>query len=358
MKIAVKIEHGRSAHVSIAAEELAAVYLHLAFPDQRNRTDRYLRRHARAGEEPPSPNRPVHSSAEPPKIPAGEHVAQMGRAGLLAPPSAVVEQGNDRFRLEPARLVVPISDLVANLLRPCFHRDGLGPYRVFCFQGEPLDRKTYFSACYFSPQGPSRGRLELRRTRFDKETDRALAADGEDLAGRGLVWAAALVPLVVDGRPLNPVAIAREDYDLRQILGRDSEAEIQDAYRGWFAEWDARVAQAVQRHRQRGRPFGSFYHSVLASDPDNGVHIYQMEGRLPEIAETLAKDGMRDAGLLDSGGSCAVRPLDRRILEPQLVLPRTAGAVLVFGLDTTLRVPADPSNSWLMHHPTVETRER
>ena len=63
-------------------------------------------------------------------------------------------------------IAVSISDLVANLLRPCFHRDRLGSHRLFYLDEEPIHARTYGCLGTFTREdGPCR--LEFRRVRFD-----------------------------------------------------------------------------------------------------------------------------------------------------------------------------------------------
>jgi hypothetical protein len=327
----------RSAAVRIGRDELLAVHLSFADPGGRNRTGRFMRRHPVGGEVVP-PNRPVRSPDEPPKWSIPVHVAALRRADAIPAPVPVT-RGADRFGEQPVLLAVPMSDLAANLLRPCFHRDGLGGHRIFHFEGEPLAGRPYWCACFFR-EGGGPGRLELRSVHFDAAADCALAAAGGDLTEVGLVWAAAMVPLVIGGRALSPVEIAVEDYDLRQLLGRDAEAAICYAYEGWYDRWADRVAEVLAEHANRGRPFAVFYHSILALDAAGDIHLRQVEGTLPGLATDLAREGMVAAGVLDSGGSCALYdPWLGAYLNHGWYFRESRGAVVVFQLRATQRVP-------------------
>lgn len=332
----------RKAEVNIAASELAAVHFHVATPELRNRTDHYLRRHPLeiSLEQQASPNQPHQTAGAPPKLPIPAHLRQMREAGALPPPGPVQTTSSGSFAVEPTMLAVPISDLAANLLRPCFHRDGLGPYRLFHFQGEPIDARTYLCACFF--EGAGSGRLELRRLRFNAAADRAVDLEDRDLLQEGLVWAAAVVPLVVDQRPLSAVQIAQSDYDLRQILGRDDEGPLVYAYSGWFRDWDARVEQVVTEHEREGKPFSLFYHSILALDRAGNVTIRQQEGTLPQLAEDLHREGFAAAGVLDSGGSCALYDVwMESYLNHGWYFREPRGSILVFELKSTQRLSLD-----------------
>ena len=355
IELAGSSPHAREAELRLDADELDAVHLHLAFPEKRNRTGLYMRRHAHAPDEPVGPNQPLRSSDEPPKLTIPEHVEQMDRQKRIAR-GAPVRPGiglQAKLPQEPAMLVVPISDLVANLLRPCFHRDGWPGPRLFHLDEEPIHSRTYFCLCCFAGEEGSkdknpRGRLAFRHVRFDREGDRALDAAGADLLDEGLVWAAAVVPLVVDGRALPIVEIARADYDLRQIVGRHNETPIRHAYEGWFDEWDDRVEKLVAAHQRIGRPFETFYHSALGIDADGNVLIRQREATLPELASSLAAEGMVAAGLLDSGGSPAIYDVwSASYLNHGWYYREARGAILLFELPWTRRLPRFARDSWV-----------
>lgn len=349
MRVVVEIgESGaaeRWAEVRIAAAEIARVHLNLSQPDLRNRSEHYLRRHpgrrgdVEAGE----------GSGVPPKLTIPEHLREMRAAGRLPAPGPVRREGDEVFGSEPAMLVVTVSDLTANLLRPSWHRDGLGPRRLFHFAGEPIAERSYSCLCFIDAPEP---RLTIREVRFDPAGDRALDVGGpggadagragiegvergaeRGLLDEGLVWTAALVPLVAQGRALPAEEIARRNYDLRQMLGRDESTSARRAYEAWPQGWDERVAEAVAEHRRGGRPFASFYHGVLALDGEGGVVIRQLESPLPELAEELAREGFAAAGLLDSGGSCALYdPWLPGYLNRGWYFREPRGAVLVFEL--------------------------
>jgi len=355
MKLAGATKNARAAELRLDAAELAAVHLHLAFPEKRNRSGLYMRRHAHTPEEPVGPNEPLRSPDEPPKLTIPEHVEQMDRQARieLGAPGGPAPGLPARAPQEPAMLVVPISDLVANLLRPCFHRDGWPGPRLFFLDEEPIHRRTYFCLCCFDGTegaGAPRplGRLAFRHVRFDTELDLALDVSGANLLDEGLVWAAAVVPLVVDGRALPVVEIARADYDLRQIVGRHNEPPIRHAYAGWFEEWDDRVEEIVAAHQRIRRPFETFYHSALGIDSDGNVLIRQREATLPELASSLADEGMVGAGLLDSGGSAAIYDVwSASYLNHGWYYREPRGAILLFELTWTRHLPDHTPDSWV-----------
>jgi hypothetical protein len=337
----------RRADLKISSKELTIVHLHLAYPESRNRTGRYMRRHPRHPGEKVNPNEPLRSSDEPKKLPIPAHLEEMYRLGIIPNWSGPVRNNSDTYRLESAMIAVPISDLVANLLRPCFHRSGLERYRLFYFEDEPIDRRDYFCACFFHPSAKA-GHLQLRQVRFDTVNDSVLDPySGQDLLEEGLIWAAAIVPLVIDKEPLSALQIAQNDYDLRQLLGRKAEEPIKYAYKGWFDQWNQRVAEVVAQHEREKKPFATFYHSIIAMDEEGQIHIRQQEGALPELAESLKAEGMIAAGILDSGGSCALYDVwVGNYLNHSWYFREARGAIIVFQLNTKLRIPLD-EKSWI-----------
>ena len=335
----------REVHLRADKCELASAQLHLAFPDRRNRTDRFLRRHVKANDkfeahESVDPNSPVVSREEPPKLSIPVHIEQMRQHGQLVGMRGPVE--GEQFCTEPATIIVPVSDLVANLLRPAYHRNGLGSHRLFFLEEEPIDQKDYFCLCFFQSSSES-VHLEIKDVRFDQAGDRVLCTSGKNLEDKGLVWAAALVPLVRDGNALDPVEIAQGDYDLRQILGRNADVALRYAYEGWFECWEERVRELVSAQVRESRPFESFYHSVLALDADGNIHIFQLESTLPDLALNLAAQGMISAGLLDSGGSCAIYDAWMgSYLNHGWYFRERRGAVIALQFKTIQRIPQSP----------------
>src|SRR5713226_7173711 len=63
------------------------------------------------------------------------------------------------------------------------------------------------------------------------------------------------------------------------------------AYAGWFEDWDDRIAWLLRAHMDSGRPFGVYYHSILALDRTGAIQILQVDGDLPALAESLAAKG-------------------------------------------------------------------
>ena len=343
----------RRAQVEIRQEEIADVHLHVAEPEKRNRSGLYMRRHRVPGREMVSPNCPLRDANEPFKLSIPDHIKALRQQGLLRSTAATRSTGGMTSGSEPSQLAVPVSDIVANLMRPAFHRDGLGDRRLFFLEDEPIEKLRYWCVCLFRSQ--DRASLQMRWARFDPTLDRIYGAAGEDIMEQGLVWAVALVPLVVDAAPLATTKIAQYDYDLRQIFGRDAEKAIRYAYDGLSnGSWNARVAELVAEHELHDHPYPPFYHSVLALNHKGHVIILQSESTLPDLARRLAEDGMVAAGLLDSGGSCALYdPWLESYLNHSWYFRESRGAILVFELTSMQRLPQSRPGAWIQRRRSV-----
>lgn len=334
--------------MTIEHKELKAVYLNVADAERRNRTGAYKRRHTISGGSDVTPNEPSEEPADLRKPSIPEHVAQLRSITELANANSVCVENGEEFSLEPAMICVPISDLTANLLRPCYHRDGFGTKRIHCFAGEPSASTTYSCICCIDCSQSGSCRLEIRELVFDTGSDSVRPADDQPFVQADLLWAAAVVPLVKNGEALSASEIAKRNYDLRQILGRHAESEIQHAYAGWFDEWNQRVDDAVSMHESLNREFASFYHSIIAIDEDGNIRIMQQDGALPDLAVSLQQAGIRAAGLLDSGGSCAIYDVwMASYLNHGWYFREPRGAVLLFVLETNQKLPKPRHDSWL-----------
>lgn len=310
MKIEIEIgtnnKINRTVRVTIAPDEIKSVALNIAFPKERNRTGLYIRRHQKPTDRPRfkvEPNAPLRFSKEPKKLSIHEHLKEMGFGTNAS--FEIPAEGSERYRTIPTLIAVPVSDVAANLLRPCFSRIGFDGSRIFFFEDEPIRHRFYWAVCFFSVEG-SRSELKFMDIKFDVSKDCVYSLDGQDLVQLGLEWAVCLVPLVKNSKAISVQEIAQNNYDLRQIFGRNAAQEFFSPYDVWDDGWDERVAEVIQKHIEMGIPFETYYHSILGIDSSGAVRIYQIDCILPDIAEKLVGEGIIAAGLLDSGGSCAL----------------------------------------------------
>lgn len=338
----------RRTELFIDARELHRIHLHIAHAEERNETDRYMRRH-RINNDPSDtaePDNPQRSPEEPAKLTIPEHIEIMRQSKTIPRPQRAQSSAGETYFTERSMIAVSIGDLAANLLRPCYHRNGLGRRRLFYFDAEPIERRNYFCACYFQ-NALGNALFDMRRIRFDQVADLAFDLNRVNLLDDGLIWAAALVPLVEDGHALTNLDIALHDYDLRHILGRSAITDIRYVYDGWYDKWETRLAEVLARRNHSQRSDARFYHSILGIDGSGCIHIIQEEGTLPDLAGMLERRGIVNAGVLDSGGSCALYDVWlESYLNHGWYFREPRGSILVFELSTEQRIPRTELGSW------------
>jgi hypothetical protein len=337
----------RRATVSIARDEIFSAAINIAAATERNRTGMYMRRHRKAGDSlsalEANVNRPIRAPQEPPKLLMAEHSDAMG-FGYVSP--SLTLEGPDKFHLMQSVIAVSVSDIASNLLRPCFSVEPFGQdKRAFFFEDEPIEDRQYWAACYFECPGELPP-LRFCNVTFKLDPDRIYSADGEDLVPLKLKWAMCLVPLVRKSAAVPLVEIAQNDYDLRHIFGRNASEDYFTPYRPgvWFNKWDEEVAARTAQYLENGLRPEVYYHSALAVDASGNIRIYQCDSALDKLAELIAWDGMVAAGLLDSGGSCALYdPWLRGYLNHGWYYREPRGAALAFQLNSYERIPVAAS---------------
>ena len=200
-----------------------------------------------------------------------------------------------------------IGDLTANLLRP--HYDASIPEDHF-----PWDRRMFFLA--EEPFGDVPYSLlvcskENGGVRFSIRHEIRVRCDGTLVESGGaphpkqceMLWWAACPPLLSKGE-FQANAYAHRDYDLRHVFGKKNPiiASIwQQLEKGWQS-WCAAVDQGLEG----GSPeWPEDYNSALGVSDDRIVIIHR-RASVRDLAEQLRVLGMKDAVLLDTGGSCAI----------------------------------------------------
>ncbi len=360
MKIEIAIgETGsieRATSIKILREEIKSIKLHIAFAEKLNRNDLYLQRHSGSDNnqlvnDSIDPNTPLRAKADEYKITIPEHFTKLDLKNLKTLVKSNQLQSNGRYCEVNSIFAIPISDLTSNLLRPSFNKNKFGStkYRIFFLKDEPINDQNYWCVCYYQRSGING--IEFRNLKFDILKDTVFDTKNPDIdlvLDYGLIWAAAIVPLVIDNKPLSATDIAVHDYDLRQILGRNESEAVKFCYKGWFSKWNERVRLIVQQHQETRKPFASFYHSIIAISEKGDLHIKQLEGTLPAIANKLSSKGFQAAGLLDSGGSCAIydRWLSGYLNHGWYFRPKR-GSIIVLELKRKDRIPIDSSEHWI-----------
>jgi hypothetical protein len=178
--------------------------------------------------------------------------------------------------------------------------------RLYCLKDEPFLSRPY--TCFIVPKG---GEPRIQRVAFNELED-LIDEDGKNISDE-VKWCNYGQQIVKDGKVVPVEDIIEEFYDVRHIFDlrdwadkNDSEGEprmkrdletMKEIYKGYPDKFKDNMLRQLGK-LERGR----HYHNVLGID-DEGIVIYHSKGKIEDIAERLAKKGVRDAIILDNGGS-------------------------------------------------------
>lgn len=293
------------ATLEISREVIEEAYLSVACRTARNRTALYQQKHA------------------------GAEMATRRRDPTLAALNRPISEHYELLQeqigpLKDRRVIAfTISDLTANPLRPHYddsipdeqrafqvartilavYRNGLSA-KLFHLEDEPITEVPY--TLLFSYEEEGQTRLAIHH-KVEVNADGSLPEQIPKEIRNGLKWWAACPPLLKEGKHcLEEFAVL--DYDIRHVFGfpeKDSaeEEELRKIYET-FPSWEDWCKGIREKLRSFESPaVGS--HAALGISEQELIVIHRTD-TIPKIAEELKNLGMRDAVLLDSGGSCAI----------------------------------------------------
>lgn len=297
--------HDPQATLRILCKHIRQVRLSVARRAERNRSDLYQKKHGGA----------VHGYATRQRDPR--------HAGLNQPIAAHFQSVQERWGpLADKRVVAfPISDLTANPMRPHFdasirpeqatsYANG-SDTRLFHLDDEPIGQVPYTLLISYLHDG---------KARFAIQHDVLVSATGElpatvpEEIRDGLSWWAACPP-VVNGSDFAGERYALLDYDHRHVIGcpvveQDPQkkgfletrlGEVFATFPNW-RDW----SEAIRSGLPERKDWVPGSHAVLGLAEGRLVLVHRT-APIPVIAdEMIGEHGVRDAVLLDSGGSCAV----------------------------------------------------
>lgn len=323
----------RDATLVVPWKDIDSTHLSVANRTARNRTSLYQKKHAGAAKQ---------TRYRPPELgalnwPIAQHYQLLTKDYQQLRP--IVDEYDKRVEKYPPVVGIPISDLTANPLRPHYIAEILtnvyvdqsrletnerrqfefGQYkrgfhseqtdrliygsgsdaRLFHLEDEPIGKVPY--TVLFAFENASEFRLAILH-------DIVIRADGflpESVPREirdGLRWWAACPPLLRNGT-FEPGRYAVRDYDVRHFLGfKLKDEELEEKVYQFFGDWDE-WCDAIGKVMPAVFPEG--YHAALGITNDE-VIVVHCNASPEKIAEDLKSMGVRDAVLLDSGGSCAV----------------------------------------------------
>ena len=224
-----------------------------------------------------------------------------------------------RYDLKDKRVIgFTISDLTANLLRPHFYIYKFDNKKVFSDKEtiEQVYRGNEESSLFYFEDEPINSALYTLliayragdNVKFTIFEDIRILKDGKlpdnvpENIKENLLWWAACPPLLINGK-FDIFKFAVLDYDLRHIFGFNNSELLRKIYES-FTDW-YKWKESIKEQLKKTTSFPIASHSILGLKDDE-VYIFQRRDTIPDIAGELIEKGIRDAVLLDSGGSCAI----------------------------------------------------
>jgi hypothetical protein len=205
---------------------------------------------------------------------------------------------DDVFHVENRYLVLGVGDLTANLFRPSFDASWKKP--LFFLDYEPIEEKEYYG---FIVQGEKDETI----VRIEK----IIFQDGIPLENGKridhLKWLFCSTPLVYKENVVNVSEMVLNDYDLRHTFGKSAKEFTDKLYfqlRASYKDFVEMVKKNESRILTTG-PEVEFYHAGIGVKEDKILVIHHI-GSLRELALKFKELGVKDAVLLDSGGSSVI----------------------------------------------------
>lgn len=161
---------------------------------------------------------------------------------------------------------------------------------------------------------PKKGKPFIRELRFD-ENQEVYDSGLEKKLTDSIEWAASGKPVVRNGAPCNLYDIVEQYYDVAHIFpvsdaapedidGRSDRPRkgelVKKLYQGYPEKFKENCIDALNK----GLGGAEYYFDVVGVNEDS-LMILQMYGGLREVAKEAVRRGMKDAILVDEGGSVA-----------------------------------------------------
>jgi len=174
--------------------------------------------------------------------------------------------------------------------------------KIYCLKDEPLDSRVYSCFAVFKSK-------HIAIERFSFRADSAFVNRKPDYLGPAnrtfdLEWATYGQQIVRDGNIVPIEEIVDQFYDIRHVFdwpdyGPQKEENLKKLNE-FYGSGDFREKALAEL--KKGTPRAKYLHSILGLK-DNKVVIAHSYGLVEDIAKRLVEKGVRDAIILDNGGS-------------------------------------------------------
>jgi hypothetical protein len=161
---------------------------------------------------------------------------------------------------------------------------------------------------------PNKGEPHIRRLRINEQHE-LYTPDLEEKLNDSINWCASGKALLRDGNPIDIYDIVEQYYDVAHIFPVSNKAPedidgrtdrirkgelVQMLYKNYPSQFKNNCIKALKE----GLGTGEYYFDIVGVNDDNLMTLH-MYGNLKEVASYAKNKGMRDAIIVDEGGSIA-----------------------------------------------------
>lgn len=271
--------------LEIPFEDIEEMFLSITNRQKRNKTDLYQQKHING----------VENSSD----------RKKELTELNMPIEAHFKENfqiEDPYKVEKRYLVIGVGDCTANLFRASFDPTLWPRNPFFYLEDEPFREKEYYGFIVSRDQGKLKAKIETITFQQGKPV-----LNGKEIPG--LSWMFCSTPLVYRGKIVDGSGMAKNNYDLRHLFGKENGSEtINEIYKKFREGGYPAFANAIEAKKDKIIGTGqdvNWYHAGIGIKDDAFLVIHHI-GSLLDLANKFYTLGVEDAVLLDSGGSSVV----------------------------------------------------
>lgn len=168
--------------------------------------------------------------------------------------------------------------------------------QLYCLEGEEFTKRVY--SCFVVPKI---GNPKIESVKFN-ELEEILDETGNNISNE-VNWCNYGQMIVRESNVVPIEEIIEEFCDIRHIFDLDNRKEDDKKVLGeFYIDYTQRFKEKMLRELESRRKRGEHYHSTLGI-MDSGITIFHSKDVVENIAKKLIDRGIKDAIVLDNGGS-------------------------------------------------------
>src|SRR3989344_3476162 len=168
--------------------------------------------------------------------------------------------------------------------------------KLYCLEGEDFTKRAY--SCIVIPK---KGNPKIQNNRFNKLEE--IFDEGKNNICDEVQWCNYGQRIIREDKIVPIEEIIEEFCDVRHIFDLDDRKEEDKRILGeFYVDYPQKYKEKMLRGLKAGRKRGEHYHNILGI-MDESIAIYHSKDVIENIAKKLVDKGIRDAIILDNGGS-------------------------------------------------------